>query len=111
MVWGTIARGRKWPLLCLPPARIPGAVYAEQVLKGGLGGLCKGAQEADPAACNGCRGQCAGHNAKTADAVCSQLKIDRLYHLPSSSDLNPIERLGGNGQKDCSQPFSLSHNP
>lgn len=97
MVWGSIIRGQKGPLVVLeyPGGKGNGmnsARYQEQVLEGAL--LCfynemkalKGTvyvqQDNTPS-----------HTSKTTKKWFTAHGIPLLYHLPSSPDVNPIERV------------------
>lgn len=37
MIWGAVARGRKWPLLLFPAGGISGAIYTDMAFKERLG--------------------------------------------------------------------------
>lgn len=93
MVWGAVARGRKWPLLLFPSGGLNGSIYADMVIKGRLGKYTEGLKRRIWSPVKVVEDNAPIHNSKVANAMRNKLNIDRLVHPPALPDLNPIENL------------------
>lgn len=93
MVWGAVAKNRKWPLLLLPTtAPITAKRYCKEVLPV-LGQHARELKRRIWQPALVVEDNAPIHNATISVIKRHQLKLNRLEHPAASPDLNPIENL------------------
>lgn len=90
--------GEQWPgrevaTLVVPAGGINRAIYTDMVRKERLGKNSKELKRRIWIPVKVVEGNAPIHNSKVANSMRDKLRIDRLTHLPSSPDLNPIKNL------------------